>query len=90
MGQEYKIDISELKDLEKEVEGLGVFLEKRLGVKPLLGKKEISFSLPEASEVPRRELKAILKRGLHSEGINKDYRVLSETTTSYKIKKRVR
>ena len=85
--REYTVDVSDLKDSEK-VEELGAFLEKRLGVKPLLAKKEIGISLPEDSEVPRKELKAILKRSLHSAGIKEEFRVLSDSATSFKIKKR--
>lgn len=87
MGREYTVDVSDLKDSEV-IEGLRAFLEKRLGVKPLLKKKEVRLSLPEGSEVPRREVKTILKKYLHSAGVKDDFRVLSWTTASFKIKKR--
>ncbi len=86
MDQKYKIDISELKDSEKAKE-IGAFLERRLGVKPIVKKKEIKIALPEGS-VPRRELKAILKRALHYAGIREEFRLLSEAISSFKIKKR--
>lgn len=87
MEREYTVDVSDLKDSEV-VEGLRAFLEKRLGVKPLIEKKEVRFSLPEESEVPRKEVKAMLKRYLHSAGVKDAFRVLSWTTASFKIKKR--
>ena len=81
----YNIDISELKDSEK-VEGLTAFLEKELGVKPLIEGKEIRITT--SNNVPRKEVKAVLKRYLHSADIKEEFRVLSAPSPSFKIRKK--
>jgi hypothetical protein len=81
----YTIDVSELKESEK-VEGLTAFLEKELGVKPFIEGKEIRITTPE--NVPRKEVKAALKRYLHSASIKDEFRILSAPTPSFKIRKK--
>jgi len=81
----YTIDVSELKDSEK-VEGLSAFLEKELGIKAVVGAKEIRVTTPE--NVPRKEVKAVLKRYLHSAAIKEDFRILSAPSPSFKIRKK--
>ena len=83
----YNIDVSELKDSEK-VKELTAFLEKGLGVKSVLEGKEIKISVPEESNIPRKEVKAVLKRYLHSADIKEDFRVLSAPSPSFKIRKK--
>jgi len=85
----YTIDASDLKESEK-VEELSTFLEKSLGIKPVISGKEITVSLPENSKIPRKEVKAVLKRYLDSAGIKEDFRVLSAPSPSFKFRKKSR
>jgi len=81
----YTIDISDLKDSEK-VKGLTAFMEKELGVKSVLEGKEIRITISD--NVPRKEVKAVLKRYLHSADIKEEFRVLSAPSPSFKIRKK--
>jgi len=83
----YMIDVSELKDSEK-VEELRTYLERALGVKPVLTDKAIRIPVPEGSNLPKKDVKDVLKRYLHSAGIKGDYRILSAPAPAFKIRKK--
>jgi len=85
----YTIDASEFKESEK-IEELRAFLDKSLGIKPVVSGKEITIPVPEDSKVPRKEVKAVLKRYLHSAGIKEEFRVLSAPSPSFKFRKKSR
>ena len=85
----YTIDASDLKESEK-VEELSAFLEEVLGIKPVVSGKEITVPIPEDSKLPRKEVKAVLKRYLHSAGIKEEFRVLSAPSPSFKFRKKSR
>ena len=82
---DYTIDVSELKESEK-IEALTAFLEKELGIKPTIEGKEIRITTSD--NVPRKEVKAVLKRYLHSANIKEEFRVLSAPSPSFKIRKK--
>jgi hypothetical protein len=83
----YTIDVSELKESEK-IKGLTAFLEKELEVKSFLEGKEIKIFVPEERSLPKKEIKAVLKRYLHSAAIKDDFRILSAPSPSFKIRKK--
>lgn len=87
MAKEYSINASDLKESEK-IEALRAFLEKRLKDKPITDNKTIRISFKEGSEIPKKDLRLLLKKFLHSENLKEDFRLLSEEPDSFRIRKR--
>lgn len=87
MAKEYSINASDLKESER-IEALAAFLEKRLKSKPINDNKVIKISFKEGSEIPKKDLRLLIKKFLHSAELEENFRLLSEALNTFTIRKR--